>query len=486
MGTKSQLEMGVTCFNEGRFADAVEHFGVVEEGDPGYADALHGLGMVAWIRGELDVALELVERAVAFAPGNIFYLNSLGEVLRMRGDFSAAEESLRRALSIDPEYAQAHNNLGMLYLTQGLFPESVLEFNRAVQLAPDLAMAYFNMGIALKEMNQLAGAIAAHRQATAISPDFVEAHVNLAIALLLEGQLAEGFTEYEWRLRPEFTPSRRFDRPLWNGLIDAEGTLLVHTEQGYGDVIQFVRYLPFIAAEGMRVILQCPAELQGLLQGVEGVSMTYSFDDALPDFDAHIPLLSLPHLFKTDLSKIPANVPYLFASFEKSQAWGERLAALGDTIKIGLRWAGNPNNTHDSGRSCPLALFEALAGMPQVTFVSLQNSPLTALEKVSAERLGLVDVSADLRDFSDTAALVSRLDLVISVDTAVLHLAGALGKSAWALLKYAPHWPWLLEREDSPWYPGLYLFRQERSGDWAGVLKLAAVMLHGVMESIQE
>lgn len=486
MESNNELDLGIACFNEGRLSDAMEHFGRVAEDDPGHADALHGLGMVAWMRGELDSAREMVERALALAPDNVMYLNSLGEVLRMRGEFAAAEEKLLRVLDLDPEYAYAHNNLGMLYQSQGLFAESVIEFSQAVQLAPELAMAYFNMGIAFKEMNRLEGAITAYRQAIAIKPDFVEAHVNLAIVLLLDGQLEEGFAEYEWRLRPEFTPSRPFGRPLWNGLIDPEGTLLVHTEQGYGDAIQFVRYLPFIASEGMRIILQCPAPLRDLLQGVEGVSMVYSLDEVLPDFDAHIPLLSLPLLFKTDLAKIPANVPYLFASFEKSQAWGERLAALGDTVKIGLRWAGNPSNTQDQGRSCALGVFETLAGMPRVSFVSLQNTPLTDVEKVSAERLGLLDVSSELRDFTDTAALIARLDLVISVDTSVLHLTGALGRSAWALLKHTPHWPWMLDREDCPWYPGMHLFRQQRRDDWAGVLERVAVVLHGVMQSIQE
>ncbi|TSA50012.1 MAG: tetratricopeptide repeat protein [Nitrosomonadales bacterium] len=486
METRNHLEMGNTCFNEGRLTEADKYYTLVLASDPDQPDALHGLGMVAWMQGNLERAMDMVGQAISQTPDSVFYLNSMGEILRSRGEFEEAKQTLLRALGIAPEFAQARNNLGMIYMTQGDFQKSVTEFRQAVQLAPDLAMAYFNLGLASKELNQLDEAISAYRQAIVLNPDFVMAHVNLAIALLLDGQLREGFEEYEWRLRPEFAPTRQFDRPRWDGLIDPKGTLLVHTEQGYGDTIQFIRYLPFIAAEGMRIIVQCPAELQNLLQSVEGVSMAYTFDEVLPDFDAHIPLLSMPFLFQTDLSKIPANVPYLSAPFEKVQSWREWLYAQGETIKIGLRWAGNPHNTQDEERSFPLSVFEPLAGLPQVMFVSLQNTPLTDAEKISAGKLGLVDVSADLHDFVDTVALIENLNLVISVDTAVLHLAGALGKQVWGLQKYAPHWPWMLERDTSPWYPSMRLFRQQQRGDWVAVSERVAGMLRDVMQSIKE
>lgn len=486
METDNHLEQGIIYLNAGRMDEAEECFCQVSVDVPGYADALHGQALVARMRGDLDRALDFVAQALTISPDSASCLNSMGDILRMRGDLAAAEEALTRALQIAPEFSLAYNNLGMVYLSQGDFSKAVMAFTQAVQLDPTLFMAHFNIGLAFKELNRLEASIAAYRRAIAIKADFVEAHVNLAIVLLLDGQLREGFEEYEWRLMPNFTPPREFASPCWDGMVDPNATLLVHTEQGFGDIIQFIRYLPFIAAEGMRIIVQCPAELQSLLQGVEGISMVYGFDEALPDFDFHIPLLSLPHLFQTDLSRIPANVPYLFTAFEKTQAWRDQLFALGETLKIGLRWSGNPRNTHDGGRSCPLSLFEPLAGMSQVTFVSLQNEPLSELDRASAEKLGLVDVSSGLHDFTDTAALIANLDLVISVDTAVLHLAGALGRPTWALLKYAPHWPWLVGREDSPWYPSLFLFRQSEAGDWAKVLEEVAMVLDGAIQSIQE
>lgn len=486
METESPLEMGITCLNAGRLAEAEEYFCQVAVDTPGYADALHGQALVARMSGNQDRALDLVAQALAILPDSVSCLNSMGDILRIRGEFVAAEEVLMRALQLSPEFSMAWNNLGMVYLSQGDFSKAVMAFTQTAQLDPNMAMAHFNIGLALKELNHLDESIAAYRRAIALTPDFVEAHVNLAIVLLLDGQLREGFEEYEWRLAPNFTPPREFACPRWDGMVDPNATLLVHTEQGYGDIIQFIRYLPFIAVEGMRVIVQCPTELQSLLQGVEGIAMTYSFDEVLPDYDAHIPLLSLPLLFQTDLTKIPANVPYLYTPFEKTQAWREKLYALGETLKIGLRWSGNPRNTHDGGRSCQLSLFEPLAGISQVTFISLQNEPLSEHDRASAEKLGLVDLSSDLHDFTDTAALIENLDLVISVDTAVLHLAGALGRPTWALLKYAPHWPWQLDREDSPWYPDMRLIRQNVEGDWTEVLEWVAMLLSGVMESVQE
>lgn len=484
MEAENQLEKAFTSFNEGRIAEAGELFNLVLASAPGHLDALHGLSLVAWMRGDMESAVGLIAQVTARVPDSANYLNSMGEILRSHGDFAAAEEALSQALSINPDSARIHNNLGMLYQSQELFSKSIAEFRRSLELAPDLAMAYFNMGIALKETNRLDEAIAAYRNAIALQPDFVVAHVNLAIVLLLNGQMREGFEEYEWRLRPEFSPSRHFNRPRWDGMIDAHKVLLVHTEQGYGDAIQFIRYLPFIAAEGMRIIIQCPPELQNLMQSVEGVSMTYAFDEPLPDFDVYIPLLSLPLLFKTDLSSIPVNVPYVSAPFEKVQAWGGRLNAYGETVKIGLRWAGSPNNTSDDGRSVPLALFESLAGMREVTFVSLQDTPITEADGPIAEKLGLVDFSAELRDFVDTAALIENINLVISVDTAVMHLAGALGRPVWGLQKHAPHWPWMLDREDCSWYPSLRLFRQPRRGDWPEVLQRIDALLRSVMRSI--
>lgn len=451
---------------------------------PEAADAWHGLGVVAWRRGFFEKALEYLVQAAENAPDSSGIQNSLGEVYRLLGNMPNARDALCRSIELSPSSALAYNNLGMSYLMEDEYLQAFPCFLKATKLDPEFALAFFNLGISLKEQNYVEEAITAYRTAIVLKPDFPEAHLNLAIALLLSGQLLEGFKEYEWRKQVSSPPV--FASPDWDGTLDPSGTLLVYLEQGIGDAIQFIRYIPFIAAEGMRVIVQCPASLENLLQGVEGVSMTYRPDERLPPHSAHISLMSLPSLFQTHLGKVPANVPYINIPFSKSVSWREALSSYRDTICIGLRWAGNPENTLDKGRSIPLELFEALVDIPQVTWVSLQANPLSEAEGVSAEKLGLKDFSDKLVDFTDTAALIDQLDMVISVDTAVLHLAGALGRPVWGLLKFSPHWPWLLERDDTPWYPSMRLFRQDQIGNWEGLMERISALLHQVMLDVRE
>ena len=456
-------------------------FAALQEQQPDDPDVLHGLGLLALNAGRLDEARELLGRAVERAPGAAIYLCTLGDIERLRGDYAAAEAILLQALELLPESAVALNNLGMVFLAAEKFSEASLLFAAAVKHEPGLAMAWYNRGVALKEINQLDAAIACYREAIALQPNFVQAHVNLAIALLLDGQLEEGFEEYEWRLRPPITAARIAFAADWDGDIVPGGSLVVYAEQGAGDIIQLARYLPFIARQGMRIIVQCRPEIENLVQTIEGVASTYRPDEDLPKHDAQVMMASLPQLFKTRIDRIPTNIPYLRPPFAQVQRWQERLTDLGDTIKIGLRWAGNPNNSDDQRRSCPLSLFAGLAGTASMTLISLQNDGLNTVEAEQAQRLGLVDYSAELKDFTDTAALIANLDLVISVDTAVLHLAGALGRPAWALLRYSPHWPWLLQRDDSVWYPGMQLFRQPRPGDWKSVIDHVVATLVDVM-----
>ncbi|MDP2808957.1 MAG: tetratricopeptide repeat protein [Rhodocyclaceae bacterium] len=487
LSVANTLEQANQLLMAGQRASAAGLYRQALAAEPGNADALHGLGIVAWQEGRLDEARSCLNQAVALRLDNAGYWSILGDIERMAGDFAAAENCLRRALALQPDSSQALNNMGMVYLAQGRHTEAATLFMGAVQSDPDLAMAHYNLGIALRELNYLDDAIAAYRQAIALNPDFVEAHVNLAIALLLDGQLEEGFEEYEWRLKPPFASLPSPVAPLWGGLIDPDGTLLLYTEQGFGDIIQFIRYIPFIAREGMRVVVRCPAALENLLQGVEGVASTSRDDEALPPHTAQLPLLSLPRLFETRIDRVPGNLPCIQVPFGRSRVWRERLAGMGETIKVGLRWAGNPANTEDRRRSIPLSCFAGLAGTEQVTFISLDNVPVREADVDAARRIGLMDLSPELTGFVETAALIANLDLVIAVDTAVLHLAGALGRPAWALLRHSPHWPWLLDRDDSPWYPSLRLFRQERAGDWQPVVDRVVATLRGAMcEAIQE
>jgi tetratricopeptide (TPR) repeat protein len=484
---EGRLEQANASLLAGQRDDAEAGFREILSNQPAsvetIAEAMYGLGVLDWQAGRLDMARGWLQRAIAKSSSARF-LSMLGEIERMRGDFAASQDALKTALALDQGLADAYNNFGMLMVDQGRCVEAASLLMSATQANPALEMAHYNLAIALKELNYLDEAIESCRKALVLQPSFVEAHVNLALYLLADGQLEEGFEEYQWRLKSPFTTSPfPTQAPLWEGLIDPQGTLLVIAEQGFGDIIQFARYIPFIAREGMRIIVQCPPALEALLQSMEGVASTVRPDEPLPPHNAYVPLLSLPLLFKTKIDTIPKNIPYFLPPFGKVRKWQQRLNALGETIKVGLRWSGNPRNSNDRVRSISLDMFSKFTGMPSVTFISLGNEPLLDAELAPAKSIGLVDYSAELKDFIDTAALMANLDLVISVDTAVLHLAGALGRPAWGLIKYAPHWPWLLERNDSPWYPSVQLFRQSRADDWQPIVDRVVATLAQSMQT---
>ena len=453
---------------------------------PDHPDVLHGLGVLAWQGGRIAEARAYLQKAVAGSQHPALYLSLLGEVERQGGDLAAAESCLVTALGLAPDLAEAHCNLGVVRLVQEQYIKAAGNFLEAIRIKPEMALAHYNLGIAFKEINRLDDAIECYRTAITLKADFVEAHVNLAIALLLAGQLEQGFAEYEWRRRPPFMPLVTHAQPEWDGQVDPEGVLLLRTEQGVGDTLQFARYLPFIAAAGMKVIVECRPELERLLRSVDGVSATCRPGEPTPAHTAQLPLASLPRLFATRIESIPANVPYLHPHQEEVSLWQERLLAEGETIKVGLCWAGNPNNSEDHRRSCALALFSGLGGIDRLSLISLQKDRLSAADQSTAEQLGLVDYARYLHDFADTAALIANLDLVIAVDTAVLHLAAALGVPTWGLLRFSPHWPWLLGRDDSPWYPSLRLFRQSRPGDWLAVADQVVALLTGAMDDARD
>lgn len=320
-------------------------------------------------------------------------------------------------------------------------------------------------------------AIESFREIVAHCPESLDAHVNLANALLLTGQMREGFQEYEWRLKAQ---DQRFNgRDPWGGMVDPEATLLVLADGGLNEVVMLVRYLPFIGAQGMRVIVQCPEALQGVFQAIEGISMAYAENETLPEFDEYIALSSLPYLFQTDLSRIPDNVPYIHASFGKMQKWQQRISEYGENVRIGLAWHGVGTQA-----GVPLEIFEPLAELERVTFFALNLTPVQEEDKASAQKLGLVDLSSEIEGWEDFLALAEHVNLLIAPDILPLHLVGALKRPAWAMLEDVPAWPWMVERSDSPWYPSLRLFRQEHAGDWEGVASEVSRVLRDVMATI--
>jgi hypothetical protein len=391
---------------------------------------------------------------------------------------------------LQPDLADAHNNLAVALCDLRRHAEAETCAREALRLRPDYADAHSNLGMVLFDLRRLLEAETSYREALRLEPDFPQAHMNLSSALLITGRFEEGWEEHEWRWKARHMAggARGFSAPLWSGEVLGEGgVLLLHAEQGLGDTLQFCRYAPLAAARA-RVVLEVQAPLARLLSSLPGVSQVIARGEALPAFDAQAPLLSLPRAFGTTIETVPARVPYLAADPDQAAAWGRRLAAL-PGLKVGLCWAGEPRAGFpelaaiDARRSISLAALAPLAKVAGVSFVSLQKGAPAAQAADPPPPMALFDYTAELADFADTAALVENLDLVISVDTSVAHLAGAMARPVWLLNRFDTCWRWLLDRQDSPWYPTLRLFRQTTPGDWTSVIADLRQALHTLAQT---
>jgi tetratricopeptide (TPR) repeat protein len=437
---------------------------------PDFAETLNNLGNTYLEQGKLDLALASLQKAVTLDPERAEFHTNLGVAFDKLGRFDEALAAHERAIELRPELATAYINLGSVYSNLGRSEDAVSCYQKAIQIQPAGADVHTNLAIAFCQLGRLEESTAAVRQAIEIKPQDAEAHFILAATLLLTGQFEEGWREYEWRFqckgfRPGPSP---YSQPEWDGADPAGRTILLCSEQGFGDVIQFCRFAPLVAARGGRVILGCRPPVKTLLQTLCGVEQVVAEGEKLPPFDLKAWIMSLPYLLGTRLNTIPRTVPYLAADPNKARFWHDKLKSNGSAYRIGLVWAGRPEYLNDRKRSIPLQAFAPLAGVRGVAWYSLQKD--VPIQPGDGSPLALHDYAADLHDFSDTAALVANLNLVISVDTAVAHLAGALGKPVWTLLPFAPDWRWLLGREDTPWYPTMRLFRQPAPGDWTNVI----------------
>lgn len=381
----------------------------------------------------------------------------------------------QRLLQIDPSYAKAHNNLGALLHRRGDFDGAVAALNRAVKADPSLCEPHVNLGNVLQDRGDLAGALNQYDAALALDPSSAQAHYCRGTTLLAMGEFETGWQEYEWRrkLPAAISSAPHLGRARWNDRQDlADKTLLVFVEQGFGDTIQFLRYVTPLSARGAHVVVACQSELISLAQTVPGVGAVRGPGELLPDFDYQIPLLSLPFAFRTTLATIPARVPYLFPDPQRVELWRARLDARRDDFKVGLVWGGNPRYVKDTERSCPSRMLARLCEVPRCLFFSLQKGDAAGqIAQLRGAGAAIADFSAELHDFHDTAAFVSALDLVIGVDTAVIHLAGALGKPVWTMLPYSADWRWFNRVENTPWYPTMRLFRQPVPDDWDAVVR---------------
>ena len=447
---------------------------------PNHADAFNNLSITLKMLKQLDDALASCNRALAAEPGHTEALYNRGLILHDLTQFDEALASFDRVLAARPTFAEAFNSRGITLRAMNRYEEALASYDRAIEIRPDYPEALNNRGNVLREFGRFKEALSEYRRAVTLQPDYADAHWNDALMSLRLGDFANGWVKYEWRWKKNsFTsPQRDFAKPLWLGTETIKGkTILVHSEQGFGDTIQFCRYVPMIIERGARPLLEVPETLQNLLKDLSGVAQVVVAGTKLPDFDLHCPFLSLPLAFGTRLETIPATVPYLHVSPENGRKWNLLLGRTSGP-KIGLVWSGRPTNKNDRDRSINLESLLPLFDT-DAKFVSLQKDIRPEDATVLRGRKDLVHFGDNLSNFSETAALLSNLDLVISVDTAVAHLAGALAKPVWVLLPYIPDWRWLLGRDDSPWYPTARLFRQDETRTWSRVVS----RVHGELQA---
>jgi Tfp pilus assembly protein PilF len=400
------------------------------------------------------------------------------------------EESIfhyQETLRMKPDFAEGYYNLGKAFEKLDKLAEAEVSYRRALKRKPDYFDAWFNLAISLSDQCKLRDAQRCYQQALTMKPDDVDANWNLSLIFLLSGNLKEGWQKYEWRLKQ---PKYRFlqsPKKRWRGEEAPDKTLLVRAEQGLGDVIQFIRFIPLLKPKVGRVLFECQPSLTHLLRDFSGIDETYSRNADLspPDvpYDVDSPLLSLPGILGVTLDSIPGQVPYILPEKDWVEEWKQRIPPEAEQLKIGIVWAGHVGHKGNSKRSTSLLSWAPLAGIRGVTFFSLQIGEAAAEARNPPPGMNLVDLTDSIVDFADTAAFLSHLDLIISVDTAVAHLAGSMGKSVWTLLPFAPDWRWLLGRKDTPWYPTMRLFRQRAPGDWKGVFAEVAADLRGMIDS---
>jgi tetratricopeptide (TPR) repeat protein len=511
----------------GCLAEAADEYRRVVGIAPNDFEASYNLGIVLHELKEFAQAADAFRQALALKPDLPQAMSNLAAALQGLDDYAGAADLLRRAIALNPDFAEAHGNWGGHLWRQGDLDGAKKSCLRAIELNPNLPGAHGNLGHVLFDQGDYRGALDSYDHSLAlkpdaihsansaaaanaktkgrpwkrgdllnafdacrrIGPDFATAEYRRALATksncvellyyvgllhLLHGDFAAGWHNYEYRWQTKMLRNvfRDFSQPQWLGQPLAGARILLHAEQGLGDTLQFIRYVPMVAARGAKVILEVPSELRRLVETtLGGAAQIVTRGSRLPDFDWQSPLLSLPLVFQTAQTSIPASIPYLHADAQLARAFAQHFPSPANAgLRVGLVWSGSPRHTRDPQRSIPLSQLCALTEILGTTFYSLQKGPAAKDLLNMPIDMNLVDLSGYLNDFADTAAAIANLDLVITVDTAVAHLAGALGKSVWILLTRNPDWRWLLDREDSPWYPTARLFRQDKASDWHSVI----------------
>jgi len=465
------MEQAIVACARGDLAETERLARAIVGIEPDYCDALHLIAVIDARRRRLDEALAGYDRVLALRPDHADAVNNRGLVLHQLRRFEEALASYDSALLLRPNYLHAFYNRGVTLHELRRFAEALASYDRAIAVRPGYAEALSNRGNTLQELQRFDEALASYESALAVRQDYAEAHFNKSLLQLRKGDFDGGWRDYEWRWKNQNLKltKRDFAQPLWLGEAAVAGkTILLHSEQGFGDTIQFCRYAPLVAARGARVLLEVPAPLKDLMASLTGGAELISANDRLPHFDLHCPLHSLPLALGTRIETIPAHVPYLAAPPQSLRRWSAALSSE-HRLQVGLAWSGAPTHRDDAKRSIKLVSLLPLLDV-DADFVSLQRDVRADDAAVLQDCSDLLLFDDELKTFADTAAVIANLDLVISVDTSVAHLGGALAKPVWVLLPVVPDFRWLLDRDDSPWYPTARLFRQYAAGDWSGAI----------------
>ncbi len=432
---------------------------------PRSIDPLRRLANLYQSHGDIEQGCRLLWEAIELDPQMAGLRFELSLLLVRKGERSEAIGQLREATRLQPHFPEALSNLGLLLRADRQFDEAESTYKRACAQQPSFAPAWNNLANLYVELARLSEAERCYNKALSVAPDYAEAHTGRAMLWLLKGSFSSGWEEYEWRWRQSGQKKREFLSPEWDGSDVAHRTILLHAEQGAGDTIQFIRYSTLLKRRGARVVVSCPASLRPLIQAIDAVDQVIHEREPLPPFDFHAPLMSLPRIFQTELTNLPAEIPYLSVP-AGTVVPPVLLEAQG--LRVGLVWAGNPNHHNDRNRSIPPELLGPLVAIPGIRFFSLQlgGEPFAAPHATPL----VVDLAPYLSSYAETAACLQNLDLLITVDTSVAHLAGALGRPVWMMVPVCNDWRWLLDRSDSPWYPSMRIFRQIRAGEWGDVM----------------
>ncbi|NWF97982.1 MAG: tetratricopeptide repeat protein [Nitrospirae bacterium] len=496
--------LGLALFKKGLYDEALGYFKKALELNPQLADAYNNIGNYFFNKNEIDQAInyylkalkleqnfatynnlgnafkekglleeaiKFYEKALNFNQNAVNTAIDLGNLIRKKGKLDEAICFFQNLIDKNPQNPVVYINMAVIFQEKGLLDEAFKYYNKALEINPNVAEGYNNLALAFIEKGLYEEALSNLEKSLQLKPSLASAHFNLAMLLLLKNNFSKGWEEYEWRWKTSDFKSIKFNysQPLWDGSDKNGRIILLHAEQGLGDTIHFMRYIKLVIEKNMEVIFRCPKELISLAKYSFPEVKIIPFEESLPDFEVHCPLMSLPLILKTTIDSIPAQIPYISVDSSLINFWTEKIKD-NSNLKIGIAWSGNPKYKRDKQRSCSLKNFLEILKIKPISFYSLQKGSGSEQVKELPEEINLIDFTEEIKDFSDTAAIIQNLDLIISVDTAVAHLAGAMGKPVWTMLPFVPDWRWMLDREDSPWYPTMRLFRQQSIDNWNSVI----------------